>query len=305
MNRLGLDIGGTKINIGIVNDGACGTQLIANRKLAVKDVTDAVSDIKRVVLELCAEGDIEYSSIASCGVGVPGTVSNDGRRLLKAPNISILSENFCEELQNSLSMPTFMVQDSRAAALGEYRSGNGVGAKTLICFTLGTGIGTGIVIDGKIYNGALGAAGELGHIPAVQNGRECGCGKNGCVEKYCAGRGLDITSEDLFGRGKSAADLFSEATNGNKAADEAIKNAVVMLGNAIVSAVNLLSPDRVLFSGGLSEQTELFLKPLVKYISDNCYSSGELPIIEKAKLGENSPLVGAALFPTTLCDFKE
>ena len=162
--------------------------------------------------------------------------------------------------------------------------------------TLGTGIGTGIVIDGKIYTGALLGAGELGHIPAVEGGRPCGCGKRGCLEKYCAGGGLDITARELLGNGNTAKELFSAAKNGNADAQKAIDSAIEILGRAIVSAVNLLSPSCILFSGGLSEE-DTSLTPLIEYVKTHCYSSsGELPVLKKAELGSLAPLVGAALF---------
>ena len=293
MYRLGIDIGGTKINVGILDKE---NRLAAYTKLYVKNICSFTDAVKKTVQELCTSLKISCDEIQSCGIGVPGTVSEDGRKLLKAPNISILSENMVEELEEVLCMPVSMIQDSRAAAYGEYVCGEGQGAQIAVCVTLGTGIGTGIVMNGSIYSGALGSAGELGHLCVVENGRTCGCGKNGCLEKYCAGGGLDITAEELLGEGKTAADLFEAARLGELQAKDAISKAVDMLGGAMVAIVNLLSPDCLLFSGGLSEQEELYLKPVIKYIREHCYISGKTPKIKKAALGEFSPLIGAALF---------
>lgn len=292
MFRLGLDVGGTKINIGILDQSF---SLIATKRLLIKELSDPIRDIKSAVLDLCKSCSVSYNEILTCGVGVPGTVSADGKTLIKAPNIAVLSEDFAPRLEKELQIPVTMMQDSRAAALGEYLVGAGRGAKTLICITLGTGIGTGLIINGSVYNGALGAAGELGHIPVIENGRPCGCGKKGCLEKYCAGRGLDITASEILGEGASAKDLFAAAKGGRAEAIAAIDQAIVLLGRALIAAINLLSPDKVLFSGGMSEETDAFLYPLISYIKKGCYSSGELPIMEKAALGEYSPLVGAAL----------
>lgn len=292
--RLGIDIGGTKINIGLLDEN---NRLLANRKLYVAEIGSLTESLKAVVKELCSTLSLEESSIITCGVGVPGTVSEDGRRLLKAPNISILSEHVVEEIEAGLHIPTTLVQDSRAAAWGEYLCGAGAGAKSIICITLGTGIGTGIVLDGKIYHGSLGSAGEMGHIPVKENGRPCGCGKRGCLEKYCAGGGLDITAKELLGEDKSANDLFVAAKNGDACAAKEIENAVKLLGNAVVSIINLLSPDCILFSGGLSEQEEMYLSPLITYAKAHCYSSGKIPRMEKAALGENAPMIGAAFVP--------
>ncbi|MBE6549048.1 MAG: ROK family protein [Ruminococcaceae bacterium] len=296
MYRLGIDIGGTKINIGIIKENGKDISIVVSKKVEVKTVKDATSEIKNAVVALCKENGVEYTDIASCGVGIPGTVSRDGKKILKVPNIAILSENFAEELEAALDIPVKMLQDSRAAAWGEYKCGGGKGLDTVICMTLGTGIGTGIVINGKIYNGALLGAGELGHIPVVEGGRPCGCGKRGCLEKYCAGGGFDITAREMLGEGNTAKELFEAARQGRADAKKAIDDAVVTLGRAIVSAVNLLSPNCILFSGGLSAETE-YLSTLIEYVKEHCYSSsGELPILKKAELGALSPLVGAALY---------
>lgn len=294
MYKIGADIGGTKINIGILDNE---NNLVANKKIYIKNITNLPQSVKETIASLASENSIDYDDIEFCGVGIPGTVSEDGRKIIKAPNISILGENVASQMEAVIGLPVALVQDSRAAAWGEYLCGAGRGGKTVVCVTLGTGIGTGIVIDGKIYNGALGCAGELGHIPVQENGRECGCGKRGCLEKYCAGGGLDITAREIYGRDATAQNLFDDAKKGDKRAIEEISKAVSMLGGGLVSIINLLSPDYLLFSGGLSAQEELYLNPLIEYIKAHCYDSGVLPNIKKAELGENSPLIGAALIP--------
>lgn len=295
MYKVGIDIGGTKINTGIFFSGE--KKLIASKKTYVKNVDNLSVHIRETINELCKENNIDPKGILSCGIGIPGTVSADGKKILKVPNISILSADIACELEKELKMPVNCVQDSRAAAWGEYLCGGGRESNSVVCVTLGTGIGTGIVLDGKIYSGALGCAGEIGHLTAIENGRECGCGKHGCVEKYCAGRGLDITAEEILGQGKTAADLFESAKSGNEEAKAAILDAVNMLGSAMVSIINLLSPDCLLFSGGLSAQEELYLNPVIDYIKEHCYVADKMPVIKKAELGDLSPLYGVAFIP--------
>ncbi len=294
MYRVGIDIGGTKINIGIVDEN---NKLLVNKKIYIKDIKNLTEDVKDIILELCNEAKVDFDEIGACGIGVPGTVSDDGKKLLKAPNISILSEDVAYRFEETLNVPVSLVQDSRAAAYAEFACGAGAGAGTVVCITLGTGIGTGIVIDGKVYNGALGSAGEMGHICVEENGRPCGCGKKGCLEKYCAGGGLDITASELLGEGKNAGDLFDAAKSGNADAQNEIDKAVKILGNAVVAIINLLSPECVLFSGGLSAQEEMYVNPCIEYIKEHCYSSGRIPELKRAALSENAPLIGAALIP--------
>lgn len=295
MMRAGIDIGGTKLRVGLTDaDGV----LLADRKLKTAEIGDFPAAVTETLSALCAEQGTDISALISVGIGVPGTVSADGKQIVKVPNIANLPENLGEELEKALGVPVFLMQDSRAAAWGEYLRGGGAGAKCLVCLTLGTGIGTGIVWNGSVWHGALGCAGELGHLPAVKGGRPCGCGKSGCLEKYAAGRGLDITASGLLGADKTAEDLFRAAENGNADAERAITDAVRMLGDAVCAVVNLLSPDRILFSGGLAEQEKRYLLPLIDYVKEHCYSAGTYPVLAKASLGADAPLIGAALIPS-------
>ena len=295
MYKLGIDIGGTKINIGIFD--AAAKKLVENKKSHIADILNLPEYIKTVVDDLCEKNNISFKEIASCGIGIPGTVSEDGKKIIKAPNIDVLREDTAEKVEAVLNVPVKLVQDSRAAAWGEYMCGAARGIKTVVCVTLGTGIGTGVVINGEIYNGALACAGELGHLPVKENGRKCGCGKAGCLEKYCAGGGLDITAREVLGDGKTASDLFEAAKTGNEKAKNEINDAVKMLGSGLVSIINLMSPDCLLFSGGLSAQEEMYLNPVIDYIENHCYMTDKLPVIKKADLGELSPLYGAAFIP--------
>ena len=208
MVKIGIDIGGTKINIGLFS--AKEKSLIASKKGYIAEISDLSAYIKDTTDALCKENGIQPDEILSIGIGIPGTVSADGKKILKAPNISLLSDDLAEKIEGSLNVPVSFVQDSRAAAWGEYLCGGGKGAESVVCVTLGTGIGTGIVLGGKIYNGALGCAGELGHLPIAEGGRPCGCGKNGCLEKYCAGGGLDITAGELLGEGKTVVTVLPD-----------------------------------------------------------------------------------------------
>ena len=292
MYHVGIDIGGTKINIGIVDDDG---NVLVKRKVYVNELSDIVSDTAYAVCELINKNSIDKNSVSSIGIGIPGTVSDDGKRILKAPNLNVPSD-FASSFEEKLAIPVKLLQDSRAAAYGEYAAGAGKGAKTLMCMTLGTGIGTGLVIDGKIYNGAMGCAGEIGHTPVKRDGRKCGCGKCGCVEKYSAGLGLDMTASELYGEGMKAAYLFELAEKGDKTATEAIDEAVILLGNVIVGAVNLISPDCLLFSGGLSN-VKMYADKIIEYVKTHCYSGdGKLPEIGYASLGEDAPMIGAALY---------
>lgn len=167
MYRIGVDIGGTKIAVGVFD---AEKQLIASEKYYIAEAGDLPSFIKNSVERLCGGRGISLKELAACGAAVPGTVDGEGRKIIKAPNIKALSENFARDLELQLGFPVKLVQDSRAAAWGEYVAGYGQGKSSVVCVTLGTGIGTGIVLSGKVYDGGLGCAGELGHTPWRKTG---------------------------------------------------------------------------------------------------------------------------------------
>jgi len=298
MYKLGVDIGGTKFNLGLVDKSKKIVVQHSEKVPENKDWKFVLSHIYTTLQDVLAKNNISQSEIISCGMGVPGTVDETMRIAVKVPNLGWENASVADEFERISGLPTTIVQDSRAAAWGEYVAGRGQGKNLVVCVTIGTGIGTGIVADGKIFNGALGGSGELGHIPAVKNGRPCGCGQKGCLENYVAGKGLGITATEVFGDGASSLDIFNKAKEGDTKAVEILNQAIEMLGNAMVATLNLVSPDCLLFSGGISRQTELFVEPLIQYIKAHSYSvTAENIYMDAAALGEDAPLVGAALVP--------
>lgn len=298
--NVGIDIGGTKANIGVFDRAGA---MLAKRKIPVNTqdgYMGIMGSAAGVVKELLLECGIEDKDVAFCGMGVPGTVSADGQCVIMAPNLGWNNAPCGKCFSELTGFKTSLVQDTRAAALGEYKLGAAQGRKAAICITLGTGIGAGIVLDGKIYNGALGNAGEIGHIIARENGRPCGCGRRGCVETYSSGRGIARTASEharFGGRKMSSEEVFAAAGGGDEAALEIIGEAVELLGIAITSVVNVFSPDAVIFSGGMSGQRKLFVDPLISFIRGHAYSLavGEGLLMTTALLGEDAPMIGASL----------
>lgn len=283
--RAGLDIGGTKTNMGLFdNKGG----LIASKKvktLGLKEITDEFELFLR-------ENNVtpsEYNSLESIGVGVPGTVDTDGI-VLFAPNIGWRNVNIKNKFQDRWNVPFYLGQDTECGALGEFIYGAGKGAKDLICITIGTGIGCGLIIDGKIHKGKYRTAGELGHTVAVINGKQCNCGKKGCLEMYASGNGIAAA----YGEGVTGEYVFGEAKKGCSTSIKIIEEAIDYLAAATVNAANLLGPEVIIFSGGISEE-EIFIEPLIKKVRDMTYDIlAEKLKICKAELGADAPLYGAA-----------
>ena len=296
MYRLGLDVGGTKLSLGLVEENG---RLLAKQKVPVHHADFSAEWLAKQAILFLEGNRIDRMQVAFCGVGVPGTVDVQGTTIVKAPNLLIENMPLAADLERLLHMPVRIVQDSRAAAWGEYTAGCGRNSRLLVCVTLGTGIGTGIVMDGKIYSGATNGAGELGHLPVESGGRICSCGKRGCLECYAAGKGLTQTAQEMYGEQASCETLFCKAQEDDTEAAAAIEKAVEMLGSAMVSMINLMAPDCVVFSGGLSEQKEWFVDPLIRYIEAHRYRHGTQDglTVRTAALGADAPLIGAAMLP--------
>lgn len=248
---------------------------------------------------LLAEAAIQKEEIGFCGMGVPGTVDAAAGLVLSAPNLNWHKEPCAALFEEYFGMRPSLVQDSRAGALGEYLCGAGRGSQLLICIALGTGIGCGVVYQGEIFHGALGGAGETGHIPMVTNGRLCGCGQRGCLETYAAGRGIAQSAREHpdFPEDIDSPQVFEMAEAGDPQARKIIAEAAELLSRALTGVVNVLSPDCLLFSGGMSRQKALFVDPIIAYIRSHAYqlSVGEGFRTGIAELGEDAPMIGAAM----------
>jgi len=296
--RLGMDVGGTKVNIGLFSDSGV---MLCKEKHAVPEgihARDLMSLLAVRAGDMIERRDIKRSDIIGAGMGVPGTT--DGRVVLNAPNLHWVNEPCADYFAAEFGITPIIVQDTRAAAWGEYCAGAGKSRRVLICVTLGTGIGSGIVIDGHIYDGALGTAGEVGHIPVVPGGRPCNCGRLGCMEAYASGTGILTTAKKhpaLRDRVSATHDVFDLALQNDVDAQAVISGAVEYCGQALCAVVNMLSPDALIFSGGMSAQAALYVEPLIAYIRANAYAlaAGDGLYMGVSPLGEDAPMIGAAL----------
>ncbi|MBR3529675.1 MAG: ROK family protein [Bacteroidales bacterium] len=263
---IGIDIGGTNTDMGLVRDD--GT-IIARSNIP----TNAYIDLQPYIRDMmaCIEKmmkDMEVSEIEGIGIGAPngnyytGCVDN-------APNLTIKGVlNFEKEIHQYMNVPVVLSNDANAAAYGEMVYGGAKGLRHFIMFTLGTGVGSGIVIDGKLIHGSTGAAGELGHSILIPNGRKCSCGRYGCLETYTSARGIVQTYFELKGTPISS-DIDSKAIGdlANQGDPIALKTWEVVadqLGMAMANSVNFSAPEAIFLMGGPTKVGEPLLKPLQK-----------------------------------------
>ncbi len=294
--RLGIDVGGTKVNLVLTDRSGTllrKTRLDVPTGISCRDLMFLVADKAR---ELLSAQGVSPDEVTAPGMGIPGTV--DGLTVLNAPNLHWLNEPCGEYFREAFGVAPILAQDTRAAAWGEYTLGAAKGRKCVVCVTLGTGVGCGIVLNGEIWHGALGTAGEVGHIPVKPNGRRCNCGRFGCMEAYASGTRLARTLAERpeLGIADTRA-LFHQAEKGNAEALAILDEAVTCAAQAICAVINVLSPDAVIFSGGLSAQDALYVQPLMRKLRDMAYplAVDDRLLMATSVLGEDAPALGAAM----------
>lgn len=302
MKSIGIDIGGTKVNIGLVDREG---RVLARARIASGDASGArelVARIGQSVMALLQSQGMGLKDVGFIGAGVPGTVDTDAGLVSYCPNLQWFDEPVGEYFQQALGRPVPVAQDSRNGALAEKLFGAGRPYSDLMLITIGTGIGCGIVIGGKVFHGSMNTAGELGHSPIRKDGVPCLCGNRGCLERYVSGTGileraLAAYPDRFQNRSQRCETVFELACQGDRGMLEIIDQSMDDLAFAIANAVSLLSPQAIIISGGLSKYEELVVKPLEEKIYARGYYSWtrlkRLRVL-KAQLGADAPMIGAA-----------
>jgi glucokinase len=300
---IGIDIGASKTNIGLVTGSG---KIIASRRIPVSSGLSPEAFIAQICSEveaLIESNGLGKPDISFFGVGVPGTADIQTGYVEYCPNLAWEDVPAGEIFQRYLGHEVTVSQDSRLAAWAEYLLGAGQKYRSILCVAVGTGIGGGIIIDGKIFHGAMNTAGEVGHTVFEKNGRACSCGNHGCLERYSSGTGiiqraLDAFPEKFTGLPKKTETVFQLAYQGDQDMLNLIHSAVEDLAVGIANAASIISPEAVIISGGLCEHEELVIKPLGELVNQYGYHSWvrkHMLKIEKAQMGSDAPMIGAAL----------
>ncbi|MFA8343302.1 MAG: ROK family protein [Rhodothermaceae bacterium] len=304
---LGIDIGGTNTVFGLVTkDGECLHQS-GVLTLADKPAGDLFNRLFEKFHTIFDPVKDQYE-LCGAGIGAPNTNYYTGQ-IVSPPNFNWKTENLTELLKKYIDLPVAVTNDANAAALGEKMFGNGRGLKNFIEITLGTGLGSGIVVNDEILYGSDGFAGELGHITAIPDGRICGCGKKGCLETYASATGITRTVYELLSesscksklRSVSFADLTSKmiyemAKDGDEIALKAFDRTAKILGRALADAVAVFSPEAFILFGGLANAGDLLLKPTKKYMEENLLQvfKNKVKILQSGLEASDVAIIGAA-----------
>lgn len=313
MYRLGIDLGGTNIVAGVVDEeynivakASCKTDVPRPEK----EICDSMAE---VALEAIKKANITIDDVESIGIGVPGAVNPETGIIEYSANLFFHNWSVVEMMEERLNTKVKIENDANAAALGEYLAGSAKGAKNAVAITLGTGVGGGIIIDGKIYSGSNYAGAELGHMVIVKGGKDCACGRHGCWEAYASATGLiNLTKEKILTEkpefsymlklcdddisnvsGRTAFDAMAE---GDPLARQVVEEYISYLATGIVNIINIFQPDVLCIGGGVSNQGENLLAPLRKIVESERYTkhNDKQTVICKCSLGNDAGIIGAA-----------
>lgn len=308
---LGIDIGGTNIACGIVNDNC---EIIARSKVktnAPRPYGEILADIIRGAKLACEEAGISPSELDSVGIGCPGTCNQDTGAVEYSNNLGFVNVPLRPDVKKALGVKTFLGNDADAAAYGEYCAGAAKGAENAVVITLGTGVGSGIIIGGKIYSGSNFAGGEIGHTVISVDGRPCTCGRKGCFEAYSSATGLVNITRDYAEKypaslmaklikqdGRiSARTAYAAMKQGDEAGRIVTDEYVKYLAVGIANVINIFQPDVLCIGGGVCNEGDTLLVPLKKAVKEQVYSknSAKNTEIVICSLGNDAGIIGAAM----------
>lgn len=316
MYRIGIDLGGTNIAAGIVNEEF---KIIAKDSvptLAGRPGEEIVNDIAALCKKLCRDAGIAESEIASVGIASPGIVDDETGEAIYANNLRFRHFPIVPLLKKQLSVPEIHIEnDANAAAWGEAIAGAAKGSKSSVMITLGTGVGGGIIDHGKVFKGFNSAAGELGHIVIAVDGRPCSCGRRGCWEAYSSATGLiNMTREKLeecekTGRKTVMTELVAAAgkvngrtafdgmRKGDAAAKEVVDEYIKYLASGLASIVNIFQPEVISIGGGISNEGQTLLDLVEPLVRKEQYGTGliQSPALRIATLRNDAGIIGAAV----------
>lgn len=304
---IGVDIGGTKVSAGVVDTQG----VVLDRERRDTPGTD-VARIEAVIVEVVSALAQRHPDVVAVGVGAAGWIANDHATVLFSPHLAWRNEPLRESLAGRIDLPLIVENDANAAAWAEYRFGAAQGRPVVVCVTLGTGIGGGLVLDGSLFRGAHGIACEYGHMTLVPDGLRCACGNLGCWEMYASGRALAREARELARESPVAAAAMLDrarsfdgltgpvVTDAARAGDPAAQSICTTmgrwLGRGLANLAAVLDPSVFVVGGGVSAAGDLLLRPAREEFAHTLTGRGFRPRaeVELATLGPDAGLVGAA-----------
>jgi glucokinase len=298
---IGVDIGGTAIKYGI-----CSSSGDIIEQASVKSPADSpnkviLNKLLEVIKRALDSAKNRGITISAIGVGTPGSVDvKKGYLKGGTPNFKFWREvGIIDFFKDKLILPVFVDNDANLMAYGEYIFGAGKGKRNIVCITLGTGIGGGIVINGEIFRGSFYAGAELGHMTIYYNGRDCNCGGKGCWERYGSASAMvqDYNVANSENPVKNTVEIFERLNSGEKISEKIVNDTIVYISAGIANIIHIFNPEMIIIGGGLSEAGDEFIKKIEATTRQRAMiNSAKDVLIRAASLGNRAGLLGAAAF---------
>ena len=310
---VGIDLGGTNIVAGVVDENYKIIAKASTKTNCPRPEKEIAEDMAKMAVEAVKNADLTLDDIEWIGIGTPG-IANSSTGIIEYSNNLGFKDTpmvkYITEFIGRKDTPVFIENDANAAAYGEYVAGAAKGAKNAVCITLGTGVGGGIIIDGKIYAGSNFAGAEIGHTVIEVDGAQCSCGRKGCFEAYSSATGLIRMSKEAMEqfpdsimnkmadeKGKvTARTSFDAMRAGDKAAKDVVDKYIKYLAAGITNTINIFQPDVLCIGGGVCNEGDPLLLPMKELVAKEVYTrnSPKNTEIVIAKLGNDAGIIGAA-----------
>ena len=311
MYHLGIDLGGTNIAVGVVDENF---KIVGRGKMktnAPRPAEEICDDMATAVKMAVEDAGLTMDDIDTIGIGAPGSINPHTGMIAVSNNLQFEKVPMGPMLKERLGRDVFIENDASAAAYGEFLAGAGRGTQDMVAITLGTGVGGGVIIGGKLFSGSNLAGGELGHTVIVQGGEQCTCGRKGCWEAYASATGLiKLTKASMEANPNSKmwelcdGDINNAsgrtAYDGMRADDEAAKEVVKKyeeyVACGITNMVNIFQPEVLCIGGGISKEGDTLLAPIVEVVDAECFTKNveKQTVVKIAELGNDAGIIGAA-----------
>lgn len=303
---IGIDLGGTNIVAGVVNENYEIISKASVKTNLPRPEQEIAADIIKVSKQAVENAGITMEQIEWVGMGTPGIANSETGIIEYSNNLGFVNTPMVKYLEEGLGKPAFIENDANAAAYGEYVAGAAKGAKNAVCITLGTGVGGGIIIDGKIYCGSNFGGAEIGHTVISVDGPQCTCGRKGCFEVYSSATGLIRMTKEAIAENPdsmmaseekiSGRTAFDYMRKGDKTAKEVVDKYIKYLAAGITNTINIFQPDILCIGGGVCNEGDPLLLPMKEIVARENYTrnSPKNAKIVIAKLGNDAGIIGAA-----------
>ena len=307
---VGIDLGGTNIVAGVVDENYNIVAKASTKTNCPRPEKEIADDMARMAVEAVKNAKLTMDQIEWIGVGTPGIANSSTGIIEYSNNLGFKDTPMVKYIQETIDKPVFIENDANAAAYGEFVAGAAKGAKNAVCITLGTGVGGGIIIDGKIYAGSNFAGAEIGHTVIEVDGAQCSCGRKGCFEAYSSATGLIRMTKEAIAehpdcimaqsekeKGKvTARTSFDCMRAGDKYAKAVVDKYIKYLAAGITNTINIFQPDVLCIGGGVCNEGDPLLLPMKELVAKEVYTrnSPKNTKIVIAKLGNYAGIIGAA-----------